>query len=184
MFSLFVAEGLYAGQSPLATTMWFDSWYRQPGEIARVHFDLFGTLLAALPDSRAAEKAGVVARDVIEYLDSIDYNKYFESLIKPSARSGDNQKIFLDFSLNSITAAKVTHSHLSHGCPCPQMQKRCAPRRPYARSWSSHVAFRRLFADGLSLDAGQTETVHGADACGSSGSSNATSGSSNLTIWC
>lgn len=62
---------------------------------------------AALPDSRAAEKARVIARDVIEYLDSIDFNKYYESLQKPSARSGEAKKMFLDFSLSSIRAAKV-----------------------------------------------------------------------------
>ena len=48
-----------------------------------------------------------MARDVIEYLDSIDFNKYFESLQKPSARTGEAQKMFLDFSLSSIRAAKV-----------------------------------------------------------------------------
>ena len=64
-------------------------------------------LHAALPNSRSAEKARVVARDVIEYLDSIDYNKYFESLEKPQARSGERQKMFLDFSLNSVRAAQV-----------------------------------------------------------------------------
>lgn len=48
-----------------------------------------------------------MARDVIEYLDSIDFNKYYESLQKPSARTGEAQKMFLDFSLSSIRAAKV-----------------------------------------------------------------------------
>lgn len=62
---------------------------------------------AALPDSRAAEKARVAARDVIEYLDSIDFNKYFENLQRPSARSGEAQRVFLEFSLNSIKAAQV-----------------------------------------------------------------------------
>lgn len=62
---------------------------------------------AALPDSRAAERARVIARDVIEYLDSIDFNKYYESLQKPSARTGEAQKMFMDFSLSSIRAAKV-----------------------------------------------------------------------------
>ena len=52
----------------------------------------------------------MIARDVIEYLDAIDYNKYFENLQRPEARSGEMQKAFLDFSLNSIRAAQV-HSH-------------------------------------------------------------------------
>ena len=62
---------------------------------------------AALPDSKSAEKARVIARDVIEYLDSIDFNKYYDSLQKPSARTGESQKLFLDFSLSSIRAAKA-----------------------------------------------------------------------------
>lgn len=65
---------------------------------------------AALPNSRAAESARVIARDVIEYLDSIDFNKYYESLQKPSARTGEAQKMFMDFSLSSIRAAKVRMS--------------------------------------------------------------------------
>lgn len=77
---------------------------------------------AALPDSRSAEKAGVVARDVIEYLDSIDYNKYFESMQKPSARSGDVQKMFVDFSLNSIRAAQVKLKLFFSLMPAEQME--------------------------------------------------------------
>ena len=49
----------------------------------------------------------MIARDVIEYLDAIDYNKYFENLQQPEARSGEMQKAFLDFSLNSVRAAQV-----------------------------------------------------------------------------
>lgn len=62
---------------------------------------------AALPELRAREKAGTVARDVIEYLDSIDYNKYYESVLSPAKRGGDKNKMFLEFSLNSIKAAQV-----------------------------------------------------------------------------
>ena len=84
---------------------------------------------AALPDSRAAEKARVMARDVIEYLDSIDFNKYYESLQKPSARTGEAQKMFLDFSLSSIRAAKVLI--LSSAC------LKCLPEEqlPASRYW-------------------------------------------------
>ena len=49
----------------------------------------------------------MAARDVIEYLDSIDFNKYYDNMQKPSSRSGEAQRVFLEFSLNSIRAAQV-----------------------------------------------------------------------------
>ena len=61
-----------------------------------------------LADSQSREKAGVLGRDVIEYLDSVDYNKYYESLQQPGTRGGDKEKMFADFSLSSIRAASVS----------------------------------------------------------------------------
>ena len=60
----------------------------------------------------------MIARDVIEYLDAIDYNKYFENLQRPEARSGEMQKAFLDFSLNSIRAAQVHSPHWARVWMC------------------------------------------------------------------
>ncbi|KAK9810206.1 hypothetical protein WJX72_006642 [[Myrmecia] bisecta] len=62
---------------------------------------------ARLPDQRARERAESTARDVIEYINSIDSNKYFDSMGTPGSRGGAIEKQATAFSLQSTKAAEA-----------------------------------------------------------------------------
>ena len=63
---------------------------------------------AAHPSVPAAQRARLqeVARDAIEYVASIDYNSYFESVGGAGLRGGAREKAFADFSAKAARAAK------------------------------------------------------------------------------
>ena len=63
---------------------------------------------AAHPSVPAAQRARLqeVARDAIEYVASIDYNSYFESVGGTGLKGGAREKAFADFSSKAATAAK------------------------------------------------------------------------------
>ena len=63
--------------------------------------------VAGLTDKSQRSKAERIAFDLIEYLDQIDYNKYFEAMGQAGTRGGDREKLFSDFSAQSIKAAQV-----------------------------------------------------------------------------
>ena len=69
-------------------------------------------------DSKARERAELIARDLIEYINSIDYQKYFDAMGRPGARGGDKEKQFSDFSIRAVDAAQVhcLISWLEHVC--------------------------------------------------------------------
>ena len=58
-------------------------------------------------DARAREKAELLARDIIEYLDSINYNKYYDAMGRPGSRGGNREKQFSDFSVRAVDAAQA-----------------------------------------------------------------------------
>ena len=60
-----------------------------------------------MEDSRARERAELIARDLIEYISSIDYQKYFDAMGRPGSRGGDKEKQFSDFSIRAVDAAQV-----------------------------------------------------------------------------
>ena len=68
-----------------------------------------------MEDAKARERAELIARDLIEYINSIDYQKYFDAMGRPGARGGDKEKQFSDFSIRAVDAAQVTCSN-----PYPQ----------------------------------------------------------------
>ena len=63
---------------------------------------------AAHPSVPAAQRARLqeVARDAIEYVASIDYNSYFDSVGGAGKQGGTREKAFADFSSKAATAAK------------------------------------------------------------------------------
>jgi hypothetical protein len=63
--------------------------------------------LTGLEDARTRERAELLARDIIEYLDSIDYNKYYDAMGQPGTRGGDKEKQFSEFSSRAVDAAQV-----------------------------------------------------------------------------
>ncbi len=58
-------------------------------------------------DAKARERAELITRDLIEYINSIDYQKYFDAMGRPGARGGDKEKQFSDFSIRAVDAAQV-----------------------------------------------------------------------------
>lgn len=61
--------------------------------------------IGCLEDPRSAEKAAQVAAELVEYLQQIDYNKYFDAV--PQAEiTGSQQAEFVKFSSNSLLAAQ------------------------------------------------------------------------------
>lgn len=60
---------------------------------------------ASIPAPQRAKLQGI-ARDAIEYVASIDYNSYFESVGGAGLRGGAREKAFADFSSKAATAAK------------------------------------------------------------------------------
>ena len=67
---------------------------------------------AGIEDARTRERAEVLARDIIEYLDSIDYNKYFDAMGRPGSRGGSQEKQFSEFSIRAVDASQVRKSHI------------------------------------------------------------------------
>ncbi len=65
-------------------------------------------LLAGLEDKGKKTKAERIAFDLLEYLDQINYNKYYESMGAVGTRGGEKEKLFSDFSSQSIKAAQVS----------------------------------------------------------------------------
>ncbi len=62
---------------------------------------------AGIEDARKRERAELLARDIIECLDSIDYNKYFDAMGRPGSRGGVQEKQFSDFSIRAVDASQV-----------------------------------------------------------------------------
>lgn len=62
---------------------------------------------AGIEDSRKRERAELLARDIIECLDSIDYNKYYDAMGRPGSRGGMQEKQFSDFSIRAVDASQV-----------------------------------------------------------------------------
>lgn len=50
-----------------------------------------------------------MARDIIEFLTEVDYNKYFDSMGGPGSKGGEREASFSKFSLQAVKAAEVTH---------------------------------------------------------------------------
>lgn len=77
-------------------------------------------------DSRTRERAELIARDLIEYINSIDYQKYFDAMGRPGSRGGDKEKQFSDFSIRAVDAAQVVpvissvtrRTSMKHGGGC------------------------------------------------------------------
>lgn len=84
----------------------FDTDSQAYAELANV-FSLSG-----LEDKSQKSKAERIAFDLLEYLDQINYNKYYESMGSPGTRGGEKEKLFSDFSTQSIKAAQVTYCSL------------------------------------------------------------------------
>lgn len=63
---------------------------------------------AGLTDKKQRTKAERIAFDLIEYLDQIDYNKYYEAMGQAGTRGGEREKLYSDFSSQSIKAAQVS----------------------------------------------------------------------------
>ncbi|KAL3154145.1 hypothetical protein ABBQ32_013670 [Trebouxia sp. C0010 RCD-2024] len=62
---------------------------------------------SCLEDKSKKSKAERIAFDLLEYLDQINYNKYYDSMGSPGTRGGEKEKLFSDFSSQSIKAAQV-----------------------------------------------------------------------------
>ncbi|KAL0055531.1 hypothetical protein WJX82_001534 [Trebouxia sp. C0006] len=61
---------------------------------------------SCLEDKGKKTKAERIAFDLLEYLDQINYNKYYESMGAVGTRGGEKEKLFSDFSSQSIKAAQ------------------------------------------------------------------------------
>ncbi|KAL4424061.1 hypothetical protein ABPG75_001362 [Micractinium tetrahymenae] len=61
---------------------------------------------ACLPNTRDAERAAAVGREVYEYVLQIDYDQYFETM-SGARRDGRTQQQYYEFSLNSARAAQA-----------------------------------------------------------------------------
>lgn len=72
----------------------------------RVYICLFAGI-SGIEDAKTRERAEQIARDLIEYINSIDYQKYFDAMGRPGSRGGDKEKKFSDFSIRAVDAAQV-----------------------------------------------------------------------------
>lgn len=63
---------------------------------------------SGLEDKSKKSKAERIAFDLLEYLDQINYNKYYDSMGSPGTRGGEKEKLFSDFSSQSIKAAQAS----------------------------------------------------------------------------
>jgi len=73
----------------------------QPGEIQKN----LENAIAWLDDTKTRENANTLAFDFLEYLQQVDYNKYFES-VRGTELSGSDRARFVEFSLESLKAAE------------------------------------------------------------------------------
>lgn len=64
--------------------------------------------MPGLEDKSKKSQAERVAFDLLEYLDQINYNKYYDSMGSPGTRGGEKEKLFSDFSSQSIKAAQAS----------------------------------------------------------------------------
>ena len=67
--------------------------------------------MLGLEDKSKKSKAERIAFDLLEYLDQINYNKYYESMGSPGTRGAEKEKLFSDFSSQSIKAAQASPHH-------------------------------------------------------------------------
>lgn len=65
-----------------------------------------------MENPKTRDKAELIARDLLEYITSIDYQKYYDAMGRPGARGGDKEKQFSDFSIRAVDAAQVVLSSL------------------------------------------------------------------------
>ena len=66
----------------------------------------FSQFFAALSDSRSAETADYIARDVYEYIKGIDYQTYYDSVGGAmGTRGGSKEKELFEYSQQSAVAA-------------------------------------------------------------------------------
>ena len=63
--------------------------------------------MPGLEDKSKKSKAERIAFDLLEYLDQINYNKYYDAMGSPGTRGGEKEKLFSDFSYQSIKAAQA-----------------------------------------------------------------------------
>ena len=75
--------------------------------MVKLHCD--GCNAAGLTEKGQKSKAERIAFDLLEYLDQIDYNKYYEAMGQAGTRGGEREKLFADFSSQSIKAAQVSY---------------------------------------------------------------------------
>ena len=75
---------------------------------ASVFTVLLVVYMPGLEDKSKKSKAERTAFDLLEYLDQINYNKYYDSMGSPGTRGGEKEKLFSDFSSQSIKAAQVS----------------------------------------------------------------------------
>ncbi len=87
-------------------------------------------LCTGLPEAPSRERAQALARDIIEYLDSIDYNKYYDDMRRPGTRGGTSEKQFSDFSVRAVDAAQVR-------APAAGMRLPCAHACALVHAWGS-----------------------------------------------
>ena len=73
---------------------------------SRVYICLFAGI-SGIEDAKTRERAEQIARDLIEYINSIDYQKYYDAMGRPGSRGGDKEKQFSDFSIRAVDAAQV-----------------------------------------------------------------------------
>ena len=92
--------------------------------------------LSGLEDKSKKSKAERIAFDLLEYLDQINYNKYYESMGSPGTRGGEKEKLFSDFSSQSIKAAQVTYYSLQICAACSVAV--CEPNC-ICRVWQPHT---------------------------------------------
>lgn len=64
--------------------------------------------MPGLEDKSKKSQAERVAFDLLEYLDQINYNKYYDSMGSPGTKGGEKEKLFSDFSSQSIKAAQAS----------------------------------------------------------------------------
>ena len=119
---------------------------------------------AGIEDARTREKAEALARDIIECLDSIDYNKYFDAMGRPGSRGGSQEKQFSDFSIRAVDASQVRLDKCKENSCCVLI---C-------------MTFGFLLK-GLLLLSGEAERVSGAHASGCCGCSQRAGYSANVT---
>lgn len=65
---------------------------------------------SGLDDNKVREQANTLAFDFLEYLEQVDYSKYFENM-KTAELSGSDRARYSEFSLNCVKTARVGPQH-------------------------------------------------------------------------